>query len=86
MLNSHVNSYHPTQELIDELFLDKIRAARTMSPEDRLLAGPRLFERSCRIMLDGLRDENPRADEAQLQDLFNKRLAIWLRLEGEDDR
>ena len=76
----------PTQQLIDELFLDKVRAARRMSPEDRLLAGPRLFERSCRIMLDGLRDENPAADATQLQELFNKRLAIWLRLEGEDDR
>lgn len=74
----------PTQQLIDELFLDKIRAARRMSPEDRLLAGPRLFERSCRIMLDGLRDENPEADEVRLQELFRERLAAWLRLEGED--
>lgn len=76
----------PTQQLIDELFLDKVRAARRMSREDRLLAGPRLFERACRIMLDGLRHENPDADETHLQELFNKRLAIWLRLEGEDDR
>ena len=76
----------PTQQLIDELFLDKIRAARRMSPEERLLAGPRLFEQSCRIMLDGLRHENPDADETRLQEIFDKRLAIWLRLEGEDDR
>jgi hypothetical protein len=79
-------SMRPTQQLIDELFVDKVRAARRMSPEDRLLAGPRLFERSCRIMLDGLRHENPEADATQLQELFNQRLAIWLRLEGEDDR
>jgi len=78
--------YEPTQQLIDELFLDKVRAARAMSPEDKLLAGPRLFERSCRIMLDGLRDENPDADDARLQDLLRERLDRWLRMEGEDDR
>lgn len=76
----------PTQELIDELFLDKVRAARAMSPEAKLLAGPRLFERSCRIMLDGLRHENPQADEARLQELLRERLARLRRLEGEDDR
>lgn len=76
----------PTKELIDAIYLDKIRAARAMSPEDKLLAGPRLFERSCRIMLDGLRHENPDADEARLETLFRERLARWLRLEGDDDR
>ncbi|HEV3343602.1 MAG TPA: hypothetical protein VG125_24735 [Pirellulales bacterium] len=76
----------PPQQLIDDLFLDKVRAARAMSPQDKLLAGPRLFERSCRIMLDGLRDENPDADESRLQQLLHERLDRWLRLEGEDDR
>ncbi len=45
----------PTQELIDALFRDKVLAARQMSPDDKLLAGPRLFARSCRIMKDGIR-------------------------------
>ncbi|HQU44741.1 MAG TPA: hypothetical protein PK867_18140 [Pirellulales bacterium] len=76
----------PTKQLIDELYLDKIRAAREMSPEQKLLAGPRLFERSCRIMLDGLRHENPGADEERLQQLLRERLALVRRLEGEDDR
>jgi hypothetical protein len=76
----------PTQQLIDELYLDKVRAAREMSPEQKLLAGPRLFERSCRIMLDGLRHENPDASEERLQQLLRERLAIIRRLEGKDDR
>ena len=76
----------PTQQLIDELYLDKIRSAREMTPEQKLLAGPRLFARSCRIMLDGLRHENPGADEERLQQLLRERLALARRLEGKDDR
>jgi len=76
----------PTQQLIDELYLDKIRSAREMTPEQKLLAGPRIFERSCRIMLDGLRHENPGVDEERLQQLLRERLALVRRLEGEDDR
>ena len=74
----------PTKELIDELFLDKVLAAREMPPEEKLVAGLRLFEHSCRIMLDGLRDENPDADEDRLQQLLRERLALIRRLEGDD--
>lgn len=75
----------PTQQLIDELYLDKIRSARQMTAEEKLLAGPRIFERSCRIMLAGLRDENPDAGEERLQQLLRERLALIRRLEGDDD-
>jgi hypothetical protein len=57
-----------------------------MSPEDKLLAGPRLFERSCRIMLDGLRHENPHADESRLRELLRERLALLRRLQGSNER
>lgn len=76
----------PTKELIDALYLDKVSAAPQMSPERKLLAGPRIFERSCRIMLDGLRHENPDADEATLQWLLRERLALIRRLEGKDEQ
>lgn len=76
----------PTQQLIDDLYLAKVRAARAMSPADKLLAGPRLFARSCRIMLDGLRHENPGADEERLQQLLRDRLALLRRVRGEDER
>lgn len=75
----------PTKELSDAIYLDKVRAAREMAPEQKLLAGPRIFERSCRIMLDGLRHENPGADEPTLQRLLRERLALIRRLEGRDD-
>ncbi|HVA50538.1 MAG TPA: hypothetical protein VNH11_29605 [Pirellulales bacterium] len=76
----------PTKQLIDELYLDKIRAAREMSPEQKLLAGPRLFERSCRIMLDGLRHENPGANEERLKELLRERLTLVRRVRGRDAR
>lgn len=76
----------PTQELIDALYLDKVRSARQMTPEQKFFAGPRIFERSCRIMLDGLRHENPEADEETLQRLLRDRLALVRRLEGRYDR
>lgn len=74
----------PTQQLIDELYLDKIQAARQMSPERKFFAGPRLFARCCRVMLDGLRDENPDADEQRLKELLRERLALVRRVRGRD--
>lgn len=55
--------------------------ARVMSPEEKLLAGVRLFERVCRIMADGIRDEFPDADDRRVQEILKARLAIARRLE-----
>ena len=52
-----------------------------MSPEDKLLAGARLFDRACRIMADGIRDEFPDADEDRLREILAERLALSRRLE-----
>ena len=72
----------PTKELIDAIYLDKVRAARQMTPEHKFFAGPRLFARCCRVMLDGLRHENPDADEDRLKELLSKRLALVRRVRG----
>lgn len=72
----------PTQELIDALYLDKVRSARQMTPEQKFFAGPRLFARCCRIMLDGLRHENPGADEQRLKELLQERLNLIRRVRG----
>lgn len=71
----------PSRDLIDELFRCRVEAARAMWPEERLLAGPRLFDRSCRIMCDGIRDEYPHADEARVRRILAERLAPIRRLE-----
>ncbi len=61
--------------LTDELFREEIARARTMRPEDKLLEGPRLFERAHRLMADGIRQAHPELDEAGVRALLEDRLA-----------
>jgi hypothetical protein len=71
----------PTKELIDALYREEVLRARAMAPEEKLLAGARLFDLSCRIMADGIRDEYPEADEEHVQEILRQRLALIRRLE-----
>lgn len=72
---------NPSPEEIDELYRRRVLAARAVPPEEKLLAGPRLFEFSCRIMADGIRGEYPEADEDAVQKILRRRLALIRRLE-----
>jgi hypothetical protein len=73
---------NPTQELlIDSLYRERILATKAMRPKEKLLAGPRLFDLSCKIMADGIRDENPEADETTVQNILRQRLALIRQLE-----
>jgi len=72
----------PTRELIDAIERDRVLAARRMSPEEKLLAGARLFDRSCRIMADGIRHQFPDADEERVQEILRERLRKIRELEG----
>lgn len=71
----------PIKELADELFRERVRRAREMSPEEKLMAGPRLFDLACKVMADGIRHQYPDADEEQVQKLLRERLALARRLE-----
>jgi hypothetical protein len=51
----------------------------------KILEGPRLFDRSCRLILAGLRHEHPEANESELQRLLQERLDLVNRLENHDD-
>ncbi len=74
----------PDPKLIDELYREEVRRARAMSPEEKLLAGPQLFDRACRIMADGIRNEYPDADETRVQEILRERLALARRLENRE--
>lgn len=52
-----------------------------MPPEEKLLAGARLFDRSCRLMADGIRHEYPDADQRKVREILAERLAVIRRLE-----
>ena len=71
----------PTKQLIDSLFRERILRARRTPPEEKLLAGPRLFDMACRIMKDGIRDEYPDADDAQVNQILRQRPALQRKLE-----
>ena len=71
----------PTQELIDAIYRSKVLRARAMSPEEKMLDGPRLFEMACEITKSGIRRQHPNADEAEVQRILNDRLALARRLE-----
>src|SRR5947209_426522 len=66
----------PDRELLDDLYRERVLRARRTPPEEKLLEGPRLFDLACRIMADGIRDENPGVDEQRVQELLTQRLAL----------
>ena len=49
--------------LATALYRDEVARARAMADADRLLAGPRLFDRASRVMADGIRHAHPDLDE-----------------------
>lgn len=71
----------PTTSLIDSIYRDRVLRARSVRPDQKLLDGPRLFDYTCRIMMDGIRNENPEATEDQVRDILKQRLALRERLE-----
>ncbi len=47
-----------------------------MQPAEKLLEGPRLFERACRLMADGIRHQQPGLDDAGVQAILTTRLNL----------
>jgi hypothetical protein len=72
----------PSSELIADLFRAAVAQARAMSPEDKLVAGPRLFDRSCRLMADGIRSRYPHADDVEVMARLREQLERIERLES----
>ena len=63
-----------TKVLVDALYREEIARARAMPPAEKLLEGPRLFERARRIMIDGIRQYHPHLDDAGVLALLAERL------------
>lgn len=68
-------------DLADALYREEVARARAMSPEDKLLEGPRLFERVCQLMRDGIRHQHPDLDDAGVAALLRERLDLAHTLE-----
>jgi hypothetical protein len=63
-----------TKVLADALYREEIARARAMPPAEKLLEGPRLFERARRTMIDGIRHQHPHLDDAGVLALLADRL------------
>ena len=57
---------------------EAIRQAKQMSPEEKFLAGARLFDYACAITMAGIRRQNPSASEEQILQILRQRLE-WAR-------
>ena len=64
----------PSQELIDDLYRERVLRARATPPGEKLLDGLRLFERACEWMKAGIRNEFPDADDQQVQQILIDRI------------
>ena len=49
--------------LANALYREEVARARAMRPGEKLLEGPRLFDRACRVMADGVRHRHPDLDD-----------------------
>ncbi len=65
----------------DELFPERVRKAREMSPAEKFLAGEQLFESACEWTKLGILMNHPGADETEVLDRLKQRLALADRLE-----
>jgi len=71
----------PTNRVVDDAaFRQLIARARAMSPEEKVAAGPRLFERACRELKDQIRSYFPQATEEQLNGVMKDVMTFTRRL------
>ncbi|MFL5329271.1 MAG: hypothetical protein ACJ8C4_10185 [Gemmataceae bacterium] len=73
----------PTQELIDQIYREKVLRARQMPLEDKLLAGPRLFDMACEFARAGIRHQFPDATSEEVDRELQRRLRIQRILESQ---
>jgi hypothetical protein len=66
----------PDQRLLEQLYRQEVLRARRMSGEDKLMAGPRLFQMACQITRSGIRQQHPDADERRVEEILCERLAL----------
>lgn len=64
----------PTQELIDDIYRQRVLQARQTPPDAKLVAGLQLFDYACGITKAGIRDQFPHADEERVLEILRERV------------
>lgn len=67
---------------MDENFYQEVERARTMTGEEKVRESLQIFERTARMMLDGLRDQFPDVTEQEALRKLYERLAINRQLDS----
>jgi hypothetical protein len=70
------------KELADEIYRERVLRARRIPIDQKISASGELIDFACELMTAGLRHENPGVDEATIQQLHRRRLALLRRLES----
>ena len=71
----------PTQAQVDQIYRERVLRARRMPPEEKLLAGAKLFEYACWITEQGIRNQFPDATDQRVLEILKQRLALRKRME-----
>jgi hypothetical protein len=66
----------PYAALAEELYRERVLRARRTPPEEKLLAGQRLFEWACEITLAGIRNDFPGESAERHQQILRDRLKL----------
>jgi hypothetical protein len=69
------------QSLAAQLYRERVAEARTMPPEEKLLAGEELFDYACAITLAGTRNQFPGINEEECRRILEERLELRERME-----
>ena len=65
---------------------EEVARAKAMDPGDRILEGPRLFERACELMKAGIRYRHPDASDEEVLARLRNQLDIVRDLEATHDQ
>lgn len=68
------HAMEPTPELAAQLDKDRREAAEAMTPEQRILAGPDLFDMCVIMMRAGIRHQHPDANDDEVERILLERL------------
>jgi hypothetical protein len=72
----------PTNDLIDDIYLEKVLRARTLPMAEKILDGPRLYAYACEAVRAGVQSQNPEATPEELKLLVQKRFELIRQLEN----
>ncbi len=77
-MQTHLNCIEEHKKAI---WREKIAIAQMVSPGDKLLAGPRLFDQACDAMKARIRELNPHMSNEEVLELLGEALDMAERLE-----